>query len=98
VYARRLRAAMLLVDGDRSAALSELAASFRSGDYETWWYTLQYDPVWTPLHDDPRFMAIAENVSHYVENERTELETLRRKGLVPPRGPTATTTAAQGVH
>ncbi len=99
VYARRLRAAMLLADGDRSAALSELAASFRSGDYETWWYTLRYDPVWAPLHDDPRFKAIAADVGHYVEEQRTELETLRRKGLVPPRGPTAATTAAQGgVH
>jgi TolB-like protein/DNA-binding winged helix-turn-helix (wHTH) protein len=95
VYARRLRAAMWLADGDRSAALSELAASFRSGDYETWWYTLQYDPVWVPLHDDPRFKAIAVDVGHYVEDQRTELETLRRKGLVPPRGPTA---ATQGVH
>jgi TolB-like protein/DNA-binding winged helix-turn-helix (wHTH) protein len=98
VYARRLRAAMLLADGDRSAALSELAASFRSGDYETWWYTLQYDPVWAPLHDDPRFKAIAEDVGHHVEDQRTELETLRRKGLVPSRGPTAPTSAAQGMH
>ncbi len=98
VYARRLRAAMSLSDGDRSAALSELADSFRSGDYETWWYTLQYDPVWAPLHDDPRFKAIAEDVSHYVEDQRTELESLRRKGLVPPRRPTAATTAARGVH
>jgi TolB-like protein/DNA-binding winged helix-turn-helix (wHTH) protein len=98
VYARRLRAAMLLADGDRSAALSELAASFRSGDYETWWYTLQYDPLWAPLHDEPRFKALAEDVGHYVEDQRTELETLRRKGLVPLRGPTAATRAAQGVH
>jgi TolB-like protein/DNA-binding winged helix-turn-helix (wHTH) protein/Tfp pilus assembly protein PilF len=98
VYARRLRAAMLLADGDRSAALSELAASFRSGDYEAWWYTLQYDPVWVPLHDDPRFKAIAKDVGHYVEDQRSELETLRRKGLVPPRRPTAATAAAQGMH
>jgi TolB-like protein/DNA-binding winged helix-turn-helix (wHTH) protein/tetratricopeptide (TPR) repeat protein len=98
VYARRLRATMLLADGDPSAALKELAASFRSGDYETWWYTLQYDPVWASLHDDPRFKAIAETVRHYVEEQRTELETLRRKALVPPRGSTAATTTAQGAH
>ena len=98
VYARRLRAALLLADGDRSAALSELAASFRSGDYEAWWYALQYDPAWAPLHDDPRFKAIVKDVSQYVENQRTELETLRNKGLVPRRGPTATTSASQGVH
>ncbi len=89
VYARRLRASMLLADGDRSSALTELAASFRSGDYETWWYTLQYDPVWAPLHDDPRFKAIAQDVARYVAGQRTELDALRRRGLVPARGPTA---------
>jgi len=98
VYARRLRAAMLLADGDHDAALAELAASFRSGDYETWWYTLRYDPVWAPLRDDPLFKAIAENVRHYVDGQRAELENLRRKGLVPWRGSTAATTAARGVH
>jgi TolB-like protein/DNA-binding winged helix-turn-helix (wHTH) protein len=98
VYARRLRAAILLVDGDRSAALAELAASFRSGDYETWWYTLLYDPIWAPLHHDPRFKAIADDVVRYVQGQRSELEVLRSKGLVPPRGPTAATAAAQGVH
>jgi hypothetical protein len=98
VYARRLRAGLWLAGGDRSAALSELAASFQSGDYESWWYTLRYDPVWVPLHDDPRFRAIAEDVGRYVEGQRTELETLRRKGLVPLRGPSAATTAPQGLH
>jgi TolB-like protein/DNA-binding winged helix-turn-helix (wHTH) protein len=96
VYARRLRAGMLVTDGDSGAALSELEASFRSGDYEAWWYTLQYDPVWAPLHDDPRFKAIAADVRHYVDLQRIELETLRRKGLVPSRGPKAATTAAKG--
>jgi TolB-like protein/DNA-binding winged helix-turn-helix (wHTH) protein len=98
VYARRLRAGMLLADGDRSAALKELAASFQSGDYETWWYTLRYDPVWGPLHDDPRFKAIAEDVRHYVEGQRTELAALRSKGLVPPRGSSAATQAPAGTH
>ena len=98
VYARRLRAAMLLVDGDRSAAISELAASFKSGDYETWWYTLQYDPVWVPLHDDPRFKVISKDVNLYVGEQRAELETLRSKGLVPRRPMTASTTRASGIH
>jgi tetratricopeptide (TPR) repeat protein len=85
VYAHRLRATLLLVDGDRAAALAELAASFRSGDYETWWYTLLYDPMWVPVHEDPVFKAIAADVRRYVEGQRTELESLRSKGLVPLR-------------
>jgi TolB-like protein/DNA-binding winged helix-turn-helix (wHTH) protein len=86
VYARRLRATMLLVDGNRDAALAELAASFHSGDYEAWWYTLKYDPVWTSLHDDPRFKAIAENVRHHVDGQRNAFEKLRQKGSIPQRG------------
>ena len=78
--------------------MTELAASFQSGDYECWWYTLRYDPVWAPLHDDPRFRAIAEDVARYVDGERTELETLRRKGLVPLRAPGPMTTVPHGVH
>jgi TolB-like protein/DNA-binding winged helix-turn-helix (wHTH) protein len=92
VYARRLRAMLALTEGDRRAALSELSASFRSGDYEAWWYTLKYDPLWTPLHQDPQFKAIATDVAHYVEAQRKELETLRHKGLVPGRGSSAAAT------
>jgi hypothetical protein len=98
VYARRLRATALLAEGNRDAALTELADSFRSGDYETWWYTLKYDPMWTPLHDDPRFEAIVADVSHYVGSQRVELDALRQKGLVPRRGLPPVTTAAQGAH
>jgi TolB-like protein/DNA-binding winged helix-turn-helix (wHTH) protein/Tfp pilus assembly protein PilF len=98
VYARRLRAATLLEDGDRNAALTELAASFQSGDYETWWYTLRYDPVWGPVHEDPRFKAIAEDVRRYVAGQRAELEALRSRGLVPSRGSMVATRAAAGTH
>jgi hypothetical protein len=77
---------MLLVGGNRDAALAELAASFHSGDYEAWWYTLKYDPVWTSLHDDPRFKTIAENVRHHVDGQRNAFEKLRQKGSIPRRG------------
>ena len=60
VYARRTRAAILLLDGKTDAALAELAESFRSKDYVQWWYTIEYDPLWLPLHGDRRFQAIAE--------------------------------------
>jgi tetratricopeptide (TPR) repeat protein len=83
---RGVRAAALLLDGKQDAALSELAESFRSGRYVNWWYTINYDPLWLPLHNDPRFKAIEADVLRYIEAQRTELEALRKNGLVPRRG------------
>jgi TolB-like protein/DNA-binding winged helix-turn-helix (wHTH) protein len=84
--AGRLRALVLLLDGKQDAALTELADSFRSGGYVNWWYTIKYDPLWLPLHDDPRFQAIAADVRRYVDAQRGQLEALRRQGAVPRRG------------
>ena len=83
---RRLRAGVLLLDGKPDAALAELAESFRSGFYAYWWYTINYDPLWLPLHGDVRFQAIAADVRRYVDAQRSELEALRRHGAVPRRG------------
>ena len=49
-----------------------------------WWYTLKHDPVWAPLHGDPRFKAIAADVQRYVDTQRSQLEEMRRRGTVPP--------------
>jgi TolB-like protein/Tfp pilus assembly protein PilF len=84
--AGRLRALVLLLDGKQDAALTELADSFRTGSYADWWYTIKYDPLWLPLHGDPRFKAIATDVRRYVDSERSQLEVLRRNGDVPRRG------------
>jgi hypothetical protein len=86
VYARRTRAAIFLLDGNTDAALTELGESFRSNDYTHWWYTIEHDPLWQPLHDDPRFRAIAADVRRHIETQRSELEALRRHGDVPRRG------------
>jgi TolB-like protein/DNA-binding winged helix-turn-helix (wHTH) protein/Tfp pilus assembly protein PilF len=82
---RRLRAGVLLLDGKRDAALGELAESFRSGFYAQWWYTIDYDPLWMPLHGDARFQAIAAEVRRYVDAQRSQLESLRQHGDVPTR-------------
>ena len=76
---------MLLLDGKPDAALVELAESFRSGLYVLWWYTINYDPLWLPLHGDARFQAIAADVRRYVDTQRSQLEALRRQGAVPRR-------------
>ena len=89
LYARRLRASILLLDGKADAALAELAESFRSGDYVHWWYTLKYDPLWKPFHNDPRFQTIVADVNRYVAIQRSKLDSLREQGLVPRRAKSA---------
>ncbi len=86
VYALRLRASILMLDGKQDAALIELADSFRKADYENWWYTLTLDPIWVPVHEDPRFRAISADVQRYIAVQREQLEALRRDGQVPRRG------------
>jgi TolB-like protein/DNA-binding winged helix-turn-helix (wHTH) protein len=81
----RVRAGIFLLDGKQDEALAELANSFRSGFYVQWWYTLNYDPLWVPMHRDPRFQAIVADVRRYVDAQRSELESLRRQGAVPRR-------------
>ena len=85
LFARRTRAALRLLDGQQDAALEELAGSFQSLDYLQWWYTLKFDPLWMPLHGQPRFQAIAAEVGHYIAQQRALLADLRRSGGVPMR-------------
>ena len=73
----------LMLDGRTDEALDTLAEDFRAGDYGGWWYVLKYDSVWLPLHGDPRFQAIANDVQRYIDGQRKELEDLRRRGVVP---------------
>jgi TolB-like protein/DNA-binding winged helix-turn-helix (wHTH) protein/Tfp pilus assembly protein PilF len=91
LYAHRLRATTLLLDGAQDAALEELAESFRAGDYVLWWYTIKFDPLWKPLHNDPRFQAITADVGAYIVKQRAALELLRKQGVIPVRGRLAQT-------
>jgi len=84
--AGQLRARSLLVGGKPDAALAELAQAFRAGEYAAWWYTIESDPLWLPLHNDSRFRSIEADVRRYIDAQRSELEALRRNGLVPRRG------------
>lgn len=86
VFALRIKAESLLMLGDTRSALDALEASFAALDYVQWWYTIDHDPLWLPLHDDPRFAAIAARARQHVHEQQQVLETLRAQGSVPRRG------------
>ena len=87
VYKRRSRAQALMLLGETDQAFTDLAASFRDDrDYMQWWYTLERDPVWDPIRNDPRFQMLATEVHAYAAREREATEVLRREGTIPSRG------------
>jgi TolB-like protein/DNA-binding winged helix-turn-helix (wHTH) protein/Flp pilus assembly protein TadD len=85
VYALRIKASALMLLGENELALDALDASFRSNDYLQWWYTLERDPIWSPLRNDDRFRDIVARVRAHAEEQQAALVTLRQQGLVPSR-------------
>jgi tetratricopeptide (TPR) repeat protein len=86
VFALRTKASVQLLAGDQDAALGTLAESFAAEDLMQWWYTLERDPLWQPLRDDPVFKAVAAQVRAQVTREQAALAELRRTGRIVMRG------------
>ncbi len=85
VFALRVKADALLLLGEKEAALDVLQAAFDAHDYQQWWYTLESNERWRPLHSDPRFMKISESVSAHIDAQRVALDELRQRGAIPDR-------------
>jgi len=81
---RRLRAGVLLLDGKPTRRSPSLAESFRSG-LRVLVYTINYDPLWLPLHGDRRFQAIAADVRRYVDAQRSSSSTAATRGCAEAR-------------
>lgn len=86
VYNLRTRAQALMLLGRREDALRDLAASFRvDHDHVEWWYTIERDPIWDDVRDDPGFRALAAEARRFASDERAAVETLRKRGEIPQR-------------
>jgi TolB-like protein/DNA-binding winged helix-turn-helix (wHTH) protein len=83
IYALRIKACALLLLGENELALDALDASFRGKDYLQWWYTLERDPLWLPLHENTRFVEIAARVREHIQEQQAALAALRQQGSVP---------------
>ncbi|WP_176594123.1 winged helix-turn-helix domain-containing protein [Sphingobium sp. EM0848] len=82
----RYRAEAMMLLGDHNQALSNLRASVESGDdLRQWWYLVRSEPIWAPVHADPRFQAIADLCRQAARVQRAKLDVLRRAGKVPVR-------------
>jgi TolB-like protein/DNA-binding winged helix-turn-helix (wHTH) protein/Tfp pilus assembly protein PilF len=77
VFALRTKASVQLLAGDQDAALGTLAESFAAEDLTQWWYTLEHDPIWRPMHEDPVFKALVGQVHARIAREQAELASAR---------------------
>ena len=82
----RVKASALLMLGQKDQALSVLLAATQGAhDIRHCWYLVSQDPVWAPVHGDPRFREVAAVCDASLRTQRTLLEAMRRAGKVPTR-------------
>ncbi|MBM0103279.1 winged helix-turn-helix domain-containing protein [Steroidobacter sp. S1-65] len=79
------RAVAFALLGNDERALTELAASQKSGRYAGWWYTAELDPVYSRIRPDPRFQALAARARAHRDQQRALLDKMRASGEVPTR-------------
>ena len=79
------RAMALMLLGDAAGAMQVLEHALAEGSVVTDWYLLESDPVYTSLHDQPRFKRLLERARIHVRSERDTLAQLRAAGIVPAR-------------
>ena len=83
----RPRALAYMLLGERERALQQLADSLdKDRDYRHWWYFFDREPIWAPVRDDPRFLALRDRVREHAARQRARLEAMRASGQVPRRG------------
>jgi DNA-binding winged helix-turn-helix (wHTH) protein/TolB-like protein/Tfp pilus assembly protein PilF len=79
------RAAAFALLGEDERALTELAASQKMGRFAGWWYTAELDPIYSRVRRDPRFQALAARARAHSQEQRAQLDKMRRNGEVPKR-------------
>ena len=80
----RERSLALALLGDGDGAVRSLQAASASGSANAqWWLTLEVEPAYEGLRDDPRFKGLLAQSRAHAHEERKMLERLRTEGLVP---------------
>jgi TolB-like protein/Tfp pilus assembly protein PilF len=76
--------------GERQKALSALRQAIDAGWRRDWWYWLQKKPDLEPLHDEPEFQAMLEEVRADMAAQLERVREMERRGeLVLAAEPTA---------
>jgi tetratricopeptide (TPR) repeat protein len=82
--------------GEKQKALSALRQAIDEGWRRDWWYWLQQKPDLEPLHGDPEFQAMVEEIRADMAAQLERLREMERRGeLALPAEPPATADRAQ---
>jgi len=79
------RAVALALLHRNDEAIQALENAFSSGYSCRWWYPLQREPAFAQLRGGPRFESLLKRTRAEAAAQRTILEQMRRRGLVPHR-------------
>jgi TolB-like protein/DNA-binding winged helix-turn-helix (wHTH) protein len=87
------RSSAFAVLGDREQALEEFDQALRLGVFPIW-MAMDRNPIYEPLHQDPRYQALALSMYTRLRKQAELVAAMRAKGELPmrPPKPSATTT------
>ena len=67
-YERDMSAELLVLEGRHEEALVRLRELTNTGLFFSWW--IAFEPIYAPLHDDPRFIEIVSDITARIQKER----------------------------
>jgi TolB-like protein/DNA-binding winged helix-turn-helix (wHTH) protein/Tfp pilus assembly protein PilF len=74
-----------LAEGRSEEALVGLSEFAQSGRHFPYWWTMQDDPLWSGVRNDPRFVAFVERERMHSAGQRAILAAMVLKGNIPGR-------------
>ncbi len=78
------------LQGEKQKALSALRQAIDEGWRRDWWYWLEKKPDLEPLHDDPEYQAMLEEIRADMAAQLERVRELERNGELPEIPPPAT--------
>jgi hypothetical protein len=72
------------IRGERQKALSALRVAIDEGLRQFWWYHLEHDLSLEPLHDEPDFRAMFEEIRIDMAAQLARVREMERNGELAP--------------
>ena len=71
------------LQGNTDTALAALRQAIDQGWRKFWWYHLEHDPILQPLHDEPGFEAMKEEIRADMAEQLARVREWEAQGSLP---------------